>query len=153
MTRSEFMDSLHRTLAGSLTSSTVNENMRYYEEYFDTQLRLGQSEEEIVAGLGDPRLLAKTIIQTSRYQAQNYGNGQEYDEVYEDGSRGNAQDGGDRRYSSKIYRMPGWLLLVLAVLLVCVAISIIGSVVSVFLPFIIPLVCVTVIIRLLQKRN
>ena len=46
MTRSEFMDSLHRALAGSLTSSTVNENMRYYEEYFDTQIRSGQSEEE-----------------------------------------------------------------------------------------------------------
>lgn len=62
MTRSEFMDSLHRTLAGSLTSSTVNENMRYYEEYFDTQLRMGQSEEDIVAELGDPRLLVRRLF-------------------------------------------------------------------------------------------
>ena len=92
MTRSEFMDSLHRALAGSLTSSTVNENMRYYEEYFDTQIRSGQSEEEIIAGLGDPRLLAKTIIQASKYQAQNFSN-QEYDEVYEDGSQDDSRNG------------------------------------------------------------
>lgn len=153
MTRSEFMDSLHRTLAGSLTSSTVNENMRYYEEYFDTQLRMGQSEEDIVAELGDPRLLAKTIIQTSRYQTQNYGSAQEYNEVYEDGSRENAQDGGNGSFSPKIYRMPGWLLLVLAVLLVFVVINIVGSVVSMFLPILIPLICVTVIIRLLRNRS
>lgn len=146
------MDSLHRTLAGSLTSSTVNENMRYYEEYFDTQLRLGQREEEIVAGLGDPRLLAKTIIQTSRYQAQNYGS-QEYEEVYEDGSQENAQDGSSKRFASKMYRMPGWLFLVLAILLVFAVISIVSSVVSMFLPVIIPLICVTLIVRLLQKRS
>ena len=92
MTRSEFMDSLHRALAGNLTSSTVNENMRYYEEYFDTQLRSGRSEEEIIAALGDPRLLAKTILQASRSQTRSY-SGQEYDEVYEDGSQGNGWNG------------------------------------------------------------
>lgn len=151
MTRSEFMDSLHRALAGSLTSSTVNENMRYYEEYFDTQLRSGQSEAEIVSGLGDPRLLAKTIIQTSKYQAQNYSSiDREYDEVYEDGSQENGQG---RSYASKIYRMPGWLLLVLIVVLAFAVTNIVGSVVSIFLPIIIPVLCVTIIVRLVQRRN
>ncbi len=72
MTRIEFMDSLRRALAGSLTSSTVNENMRYYEEYFDMQIRSGQSEEEVVNSLGDPRLLAKTIIEAAKYQARKW---------------------------------------------------------------------------------
>ena len=152
MSRSEFMDTLHRALAGNLTSSTVNENMRYYEEYFDTQLRSGKSEEEITAGLGDPRLLAKTIIQASKSQTRSY-SGQEYDEVYEDGSQGNGQDSGREGGKPRIYRMPGWLLLILVVLLVLAVVSIISSVVSMLLPVMIPLICVLFIVRMLRKRN
>ncbi len=150
MTRSEFMDSLHRALAGSLTSSTVNENMRYYEEYFDTQIRSGQSEEEIIAGLGDPRLLAKTIIQASKYQAQNFSN-QEYDEVYEDGSQDDSRNG--KGYSQKIYRMPGWLLLIIVLVVAFVVISVLSSVVSMLLPIIIPVFCVVLIVRMLRKGS
>ncbi len=150
MTRSEFMDSLHRALAGSLTSSTVNENMRYYEEYFDTQIRSGQSEEEIIAGLGEPRLLAKTIIQASKYQAQNFSN-QEYDEVYEDGSQDDSRNG--RGYSPKIYRMPGWLLLIIVLVVAFVVISVLSSVVSMLLPIIIPVFCVVLIVRMLRKGS
>ncbi len=150
MTRSEFMDSLRKALAGSLTSSTVNENMRYYEEYFDTQIRLGQREEEIIADLGDPRLLAKTIIQASKYQAQNF-NSQEYDEVYEDGSQDSGRDG--KRYAPKIYRMPGWLLLVIVFAGIFAVISVVSSVVSMFLPIIIPVLCIVVIVRLLRRGN
>lgn len=152
MTRSEFMDSLHRALAGNLTSSTVNENMRYYEEYFDTQLRSGKSEAEITAGLGEPRLLAKTIIQASKYQARNYGS-QEYDEVYEDGSGG---DGRERKRGSgmpKVYRMPGWLIFVLAMLLLLAIISLVSSVISMFLPVLVPLICVALIVRMLRGKS
>jgi len=152
MSRSEFMDTLHRALAGNLTSSTVNENMSYYEEYFDTKLRSGRSEEEIIASLGDPRLLAKTITQASKSQARSY-SGQEYEEIYEDGSQENGQNSGREGGRPRIYRMPGWLLLVLVVLLALAAISIISSVVSMLLPIIIPFVCVAVIIRMLRKRN
>lgn len=152
MTRSEFMDSLHRALAGNLTSSTVNENMRYYEEYFDTQLRSGRSEEEIIAALGDPRLLAKTILQASRSQTRSY-SGQEYDEVYEDGSQGNGWNGERDSNAPRIYRMPGWLMFVLVILLVLAVVSIIGSVVSMFLPIIIPFICVVLIVRMLRRRS
>lgn len=153
MTRTEFMDSLQRALAGSLTSSTVNENMRYYEEYFDTQIRSGESEEEVVNSLGDPRLLAKTIIQAAKYQARNYGgDAPEYDEVYEDGSQGGSQSREGWGSSPHVYRLPGWLLIVLGVVVLCVVISIVGSVLSVLLPVAIPALCVVLLIRWLQRR-
>lgn len=150
MTRTEFMDSLRRALAGSLTSSTVNENMRYYEEYFDMQIRSGQSEEEVVKSLGDPRLLAKTIIEAAKYQARNYrGNSPEYDEVYEDGS----QERESRHSSPNVYRLPGWLLIVFGVVVLCVVIGIVGSVLSLLLPVVVPVLCVVLIVRWLQRRN
>lgn len=153
MTRTEFMDSLQRALAGSLTSSTVNENMRYYEEYFDTQIRSGKSEEEVVNSLGDPRLLAKTIIQAAKYQARNYGgDAPEYDEVYEDGSQGDRQARESRNFSPHVYRMPGWLLIVLGVAVLCLVIGIVGSVLSLLLPVAIPVLCVVILVRWLQRR-
>ena len=154
MTRTEFMDSLQRALAGRLTSSTVNENMRFYEEYFDTQIRSGQSEEEVINGLGDPRLLAKTIIQAAKYQARNYGGDTpEYDEVYEDGSQGGGQARGGRNSFPNVYRLPGWLTLVLGVAVLCVVIGIVGSVVSLLLPVAIPVLCVIILVRWLRRRN
>lgn len=154
MTRIEFMDSLRRALEGSLTSSTVNENMRYYEEYFDMQIRSGQSEEEVVNSLGDPRLLAKTIIEAAKYQARNYGGDTpEYDEVYEDGSQGGKQAGERGHSSPHVYRLPGWLLIALCVVIFFVVIGIVGTVLSVLLPIAVPVLCVVILVRWLQRRN
>ncbi len=41
MDRTEFMDRLQRTLAGGVNSSQVAENVRYYQDYIDTEIRKG----------------------------------------------------------------------------------------------------------------
>ncbi|TCL54434.1 uncharacterized protein DUF1700 [Kineothrix alysoides] len=146
MTRNEFIETLQRVLAGSLSSSSVNENIRYYQDYIDMQIRLGQSEEEVIASLGDPRLLAKTIIEACKLEGRcGY---QEYDEVYEEGYEEKERGG----FGGKVYRMPGWLLgLIIAIVLIFI-IGIIGSVLSVFLPIIIPILCVILLVRFLRSR-
>lgn len=148
MTRTEFIDTLQRTLSGSLGSSSVNENIRYYQDYIDVQIRSGQSEEEVIAGLGDPRLLAKTILE-ARKQEGISGGYREYDEVYEDCS-GEKENGG---FSGRVYHMPGWLIGLLIAVAVILVLGIIGSVISVFLPIIIPVLCVVLIIRFWQSRG
>lgn len=146
MTRNEFIDTLQRALAGNLNSSSVNENIRYYQDYIDVQIRLGQSEEEVIASLGDPRLLAKTITEAGKLEGcSGY---QEYDEVYEEGCEEKERSG----FGGKAYHMPGWLLgLIVAVILIFV-IGIVGSVLSVLLPIIIPLLCVVLLVRFLRSR-
>ena len=62
MNRNEFIDKLQRTLAGGLNCNQVADNVRYYQDYIDTEIRKGRSEADVLAGLGDPRLLAKSII-------------------------------------------------------------------------------------------
>ena len=150
MTRMEFMDTLQRTLAGSLGSSSVNENMRYYQEYFDTQLRLGRSEEDVIGELGNPRLLAKTIIEAAKREGYASVDA-EYEEIYEDGmntqSRGRAGDG-----NVKAFRMPGWLIALLVIVIFFVVIKIIGSVIIAFLPVLLPAICVLILFRFLQNR-
>ena len=112
MTKTEFMEVLQRTLAGSLGSGTVSGHMRYYQDYFDSQLAMGKDEMQITAELGDPRLLAKTIIEAAKREGMGGGT-PEYDEVYEDGT---ADPKGNGRV--KAYRMPVWLVAVL-VFMVC----------------------------------
>ena len=147
MTRVEFMEILQKTLAGSLGSSSVNENMRYYQEYFDTQMRLGKSEEAIIGELGNPRLLAKTIIEAAKREGRAGSIDAEYEEIYEDGTRTQAKN-----TETKSFHMPGLLLAIVILLIVLFVFKFVGSVIVAFLPFLIPAMCVLIIFRFLQNR-
>ncbi len=80
MDRNEFIEKLQRTLAGGLSSAQVAENVRYYQDYIASEIRKGQTEEEVLSQLGDPRLLAKSIIEANKRAGASYGSNQEYDE-------------------------------------------------------------------------
>lgn len=150
MTRAEFIDVLQRTLAGSLGSSYVNENIRYYQEYIDTQIRQGHSEAEIIAQLGDPRLIAKSIIEAAKQDQTRYGSVEpDYEEVYEDGGQTEKKNAGQ----SHVYRMPGWVLAVLIIVFIVAIVGIVGSVVSMLLPVMIPIICILFIVRFFQRRS
>lgn len=73
MDRQQFIDTLERTLRGGGASETViADNVRYYNGYFADESAKGRSEAEIAEELGDPRLLAKTILEvqeTGRHRA------------------------------------------------------------------------------------
>lgn len=62
MLKQEFLDSLRRSLVGNLEYHRVEEHIRYYTDYIDSQMRQGVSEEKIMEELGDPRLIAKTLV-------------------------------------------------------------------------------------------
>ena len=62
MSKQEFLDGLRRSLAGSLESREINEHINYYSDYIDSQIRKGISEEEVMNSLGEPRLIAKTLL-------------------------------------------------------------------------------------------
>ncbi len=65
MERKEFIDKLRGALNGNVSPALVEENIRYYHEYINSEMRNGKSEEEVLDALGDPRLIARTIIETN----------------------------------------------------------------------------------------
>lgn len=146
MTKTEFMEVLQRTLAGSLGSGTVSGHMRYYQDYFDSQLAMGKDEMQITAELGDPRLLAKTIIEAAKREGIGGGT-PEYDEVYEDGT---AEPKGNGRV--KAYRMPVWLVAVLVFMVLFVIVGMVTSVVTALLPVLLPVLAVLLVVRLVRNR-
>ena len=64
MSKAEFLDGLGKSLEGKVDAREYRSQMEYYSSYISKEVASGRSEEEVVGELGDPRLIAKTIVQT-----------------------------------------------------------------------------------------
>ena len=67
MSRREFLEVLRGQLSGQMTHGRAAAHVRYYEDYIQSQVRNGRSESDVLAELGDPRLIAKTLIGADDY--------------------------------------------------------------------------------------
>ena len=146
MDRTEFIERLQRSLSGGVNSSQVTENVRYYQEYIDTEIRKGRNEEEVLGSLGDPRLLAKSIIEANKRAGVIEGTNRNYDEetsddVYEKLS-----------WINRIVRMPGWLIGLIVVVILLLIIGVVFSLISVFAPIMIPVLIVVLIYNYIRGR-
>lgn len=175
MNRIEFIEKLQRTLAGGLGSDMVADNVRYYQDYIDGEMRKGKSEAEVLAALGDPRLLAKSIIEANKHAGVNMGTNRVYDEEMSGQNRtytGGAYSGtssyrGQNSYEEnsfydeaegksgggRVFRMPGWLLLLIVTVVVILVISIAFSLLSFFSPIIIMVLVVILLVRVFRERK
>lgn len=149
MDREEFIDKLQRALAGGLNSSQVAENVRYYQEYIDSEMRKGRSEAEVMNQLGDPRLLAKSIIEANKRAGTSYGSNREYDEEMP----ADTEEGGQDRNSAngRVVMLPGWLVLLIITVAVFVIIGVVTSLLAYFAPVIIAVLIVLLVIKIFQK--
>ena len=68
MTKSEFLEKLRHALANDLSGPIVQDNVRYYDSYISDEVRKGRREEDVIAELGDPWAIAKTIIESVEIQ-------------------------------------------------------------------------------------
>lgn len=65
MDRQTFLETLRRALYGKISENDLAGHMRYYDDYIKQEIQHGKSEQEVLNELGDPRLIARTIIETS----------------------------------------------------------------------------------------
>ncbi len=147
MERTEFMDRLQRALAGGVNSSQVAENVRYYQDYIDTEIRKGRSEAEVLSGLGDPRLLAKSIIEANKRAGYVEGTNQNFDEETQD-DRAQGRAGA----SFSAVRVPGWLILLFVIVIALLVIGLIFSAISLLAPIIIPVLLVILLYHFIRGR-
>lgn len=148
MSKQEFIDKLRLALSGRVSASLVEENVAYYEEYINTQIRLGYNEASILNGLGDPRLIAKSII------TANNGNAAENPEDF---SKERYYDEGTREYMTnrksnypKVVRIPGWVWLLIVIIVLVLVISAVFSLISFLLPILLPILVVLFFIKLFR---
>lgn len=77
MSREEFLEILNIQLQGEIPSNEISQHLAYYHNFIEQKIRQGQSEANVLEELGDPRLIAKTLIDTEdvpnvRGYRQNY---------------------------------------------------------------------------------
>lgn len=65
MGKEEFLRLLAASLEGEISPSAVQDNVRYYRNYIEEQMRLGRDEEDVLEELGSAQLIAKTIIDST----------------------------------------------------------------------------------------
>ena len=71
MTKREFLEELKEVLSEQLPQNQVAEHVSYYMNYIEEQKQSGSSEEEVLNMLGDPRLIARTILDTAPNSREN----------------------------------------------------------------------------------
>ena len=69
MNKEAFIDTLRRALYGKVSDYELTDHVRYYEDYIRQETNRGRSEQEVLEELGDPRLIARTILETSGMKA------------------------------------------------------------------------------------
>lgn len=148
MNKTEFLQQLREALATDLSSRTVEENIRYYSQYISDEERKGRTEEEILNELGDPWLIAKTIINTGVPEEKN---------AYDSSENNDYQGyGGRSDYDGmKVYRVDTWwkkaLLIVGVIAVIGLILSLITGVVSLLAPVLVPILIIAIIINLLKR--
>jgi len=149
MTKQEFLGKLRISLNGKVAANQVEEHIRYYEDYISVEMRKGRSEEDVMASLGDPRLISRTIIETStKSRSAEY---ESTDSAYQNADnecREYEQDTQVRNLS----RVPGWVWIILIILLVIIVLSAIFSVVTALMPVLLPILLVVLLFKMFRDR-
>ena len=64
MNKKEFLDTLYNQLSGQMSEGTIASYVQYYRNYIEEEQRKGRTESEILAELGDPHLITRTLLDT-----------------------------------------------------------------------------------------
>lgn len=154
MTKSEFLEKLRAALGNDLSGAIIQENVNYYSSYISEETGKGRSEAEVIAELGDPWALARTVIDAAEGRDtadSSCGGAYEYEPEQ-------SYDGQYRKtrlaYSFGFHSWWKKLLLILVIVgVIMIVVSIISGLVSLLAPVLIPLIIVMIIVRAIGRRR
>ena len=145
MNKYDFLRQLEEQLEGFVSSQEIAESVQYYREYIEEEIRLGKTEEEVLASLGSANSIANSIIDAR-------GNDSDSNVVYEEEIRSHE----DRSSSAKVFHAEGWQstailigIIVVIILLLVFAFKLVAA----LLQFLIPFSIVIFVIKLVTERK
>lgn len=155
MTRSEFLSQLRTALESELSSSAVQENVNYYNQYISEEIAKGKREEEILESLGDPWIIARTIIDAA--------DGTDRATVYESGSSSYSSSGTQQNYQKKgnsgihVFQFDTWwkklLLILFGIMIVVLVVAVISGLVQLLAPVLVPILVIIIVVRIIGGRR
>lgn len=158
MTKQQFLDKLYEALCESMDKQSALKHINYYRDYIELKVKEGEDEAKVLASLGNPRLIAKSLIEAGegafRYNEdmhEEYTSNTDYNEEY-------YKQENKRVYKSVIGNWSFWLSIAFLILII---LTIIGSLVGllviigkIIMRFIVPIAIVVgilMILRILKK--
>lgn len=154
MTRIEFLQQLRQALENDLKGSVVQENVDYYSQYIGDEINKGRGEAEVLEMLGDPWILARTVIdaQDGNDQSTAHQSTGTYSTPEKDRS---VQK--EKQHRTSILGLDIWwkkLLFILSIILVIgIIFSIVTGIISLLARFLVPALIIIVVVRLLGSRK
>lgn len=145
MNQAEFLSVLRESLEGNIPKTEMEENLRYYRELFEQR---EQSDKELCEELGEPRLIAKSLIDA--YLASKGADAEQYKEQARSeysqsrGSCSQEYQGDD--FFENMLRILSWVVIGMVALVILVLLLRIALVILV------PLLLVVIILKIVQGR-
>ena len=146
MYRAEFLDILKTQLSGQMHEGKIAAHLRYYEDYIQSKVRAGTPEEEVIAQLGDPRLIAKTLLDKDTGE-EVYEESRSYSES-DSGNYGNQEE---KTWKKKL-DLSTWYGKLIVIAAAAVIIFLLISVLAAVLPFLIVFAVIVYLISRWGKR-
>lgn len=153
MNRNEFLGKLKEALENDLSGQVVQDNINYYDQYITEEMRSGRTEQEVLDLLGDPWMLARTIIDSPA----NSGGAYTYDSnepIYSKETRQTKQQGDSGLH---ILSLDTWwkkLLIILCVVgIFGIIISLVTGIISLLAPIILPVIIILIILQIVRGNR
>ena len=132
MNKLQFVEQMRRSLSSIDDYTYVNDTIAYYENYIESQIRMGKSEQQVMQELGDPRLIAKSIVASHMTEDESQDN-----HAYQNREKRFAEQSTPTvlNLNGKIINLPSWLLKILSVLAAGVILLLLFTVLRILSPF------------------
>ena len=75
MTKQEFLEGLQERLLEEGADVLVPENLNYYNSYIEEEKQKGRTEEDVLEELGNPALIARSILEAAGYEVDGIPDG------------------------------------------------------------------------------
>lgn len=129
MNKVEFVDSLRRSISAVGDYNFINETVEYYQSYIETEVRKGKSEAEVLSELGDPKLIAKSIL-----ASKGIGGAGVTEEEKTESPEGDKVTINTRR--GKQFVMPLWMIKGLGIATIVGVVALLGLIIKALWPII-----------------
>lgn len=143
MNSEEFIQCLKEALVGKVSDQIIQDNVSYYRSYISKKMSEGVSENAILESLGDPRLLAKTIVQSNSFSEDHIRD--------EERNWDNSANTNKNIQYNNVLHLPGFVVGILLVLVMMVVIGLAFCMLRFLGPVIIIGLLVAVVYRFIKK--
>lgn len=138
----EYISCIEKALVGKISPQELQDIVQYYRDYIDMEIRKGKTQKEVLDDLGDPRLLAKTIVAAHGRGEQSY----EQDTMDYSKKR-------EKKGTGKSWHIPMGAVVVTGVLILLLVVSLLLSLASAILPIALPVLLILWMVDRLGKSR